>query len=53
MSKYRCLVCRYVYDPAAGDPDHGVPPGTAFENLPPEWVCPECGADQSQFEKLS
>ena len=50
MSKYKCMVCEYIYDPAAGDPDGGVEPGTAFENIPQEWVCPVCGVDKSQFE---
>lgn len=51
MDKYRCVVCDYIYDPAQGDPDSGVQPGTAFEALPDDWVCPVCGADKSQFEK--
>lgn len=50
MTKYRCTICDYVYDPAAGDPGNGVAPGTAFEDLPADWVCPLCGADQSNFE---
>ena len=49
MSKYVCDVCGWVYDPAMGDPDNGVVPGTPFEQVPDEWVCPECGADKSQF----
>jgi rubredoxin len=49
MQKYTCQVCGYVYDPAKGDPENGVPAGTAFENLPDDWVCPVCGADKSQF----
>lgn len=53
MDKYVCTVCGYIYDPAQGDPQNGVNPGTPFENLPPEWVCPVCGAKQFQFEKLS
>jgi rubredoxin len=52
MAKYQCLVCGYIYDPGLGDPNSGVPAGTAFEKLPPEWVCPVCGADKSQFVKL-
>ena len=52
MSKYQCSVCGYIYNPAVGDPDHGAPGGTAFERLPPDWVCPVCGADKSQFVKL-
>jgi len=51
MDKYVCTMCGYIYDPAKGDPDNGVAPGTAFEALPAEWVCPVCGAMQSQFEK--
>lgn len=50
MDKYTCSVCGYVYDPANGDPDNGVSPGTAFEDLPDDWVCPVCGADKSLFE---
>lgn len=50
MKKYVCGVCGFVYDPAKGDPDNGVPPGTPFENLPANWVCPVCGASKDQFE---
>ncbi len=49
MTKYVCDVCAYVYDPEGGDPDNGAPPGTAFESLPEDWVCPECGVDKDQF----
>ncbi|HET6442888.1 MAG TPA: rubredoxin [Phycisphaerae bacterium] len=52
MKKYRCTVCGYIYDPAKGDPSNGVEPGTAFESLPDDWVCPECGAAKSEFEPL-
>ncbi len=51
MAKWVCTVCGYVYDPAVGDPDNGVAPNTSFEELPAEWVCPECGADKGMFEK--
>jgi len=51
MNKYVCTVCGYVYDPALGDPDNGVEPQTAFEDLPDDWVCPQCGADKDQFEE--
>ena len=51
MDKWRCIVCGYVYDPADGDPDNGIPPGTAFESLPDDWICPVCGASKDQFEK--
>jgi rubredoxin len=52
MDKYRCVICDYIYDPADGDPGNGVEPGTAFEDLPSDWVCPLCGADVSNFEKV-
>jgi flavin reductase (DIM6/NTAB) family NADH-FMN oxidoreductase RutF/rubredoxin len=51
--KWVCTVCGYVYDPALGDPEHGIPPGTRFEQLPESWVCPECGATKDQFEPLA
>ena len=47
--KYVCNVCGYVYDPEKGDPDNGVPPGTAFEDLSDDWVCPECGVGKDEF----
>ena len=50
MEKYVCQVCGYVYDPAVGDPDGVVEPGTTFEDLPDDWVCPVCGAAKDQFE---
>ena len=52
MDKWQCAVCGYVYDPEKGDPDAGVEPGTAFEDLPVEWVCPICGAARDQFVKI-
>ena len=52
MDKYKCLVCGYIYDPAKGDPDNGVVPGTSFDRVPEGWVCPECGAPKSEFEKI-
>ena len=52
MKRYRCTVCGYVYDPAIGDPDNGVKPGTAFEAIPDTWICPECGASKSAFEAV-
>ncbi|WP_437761977.1 rubredoxin [Sorangium sp. So ce281] len=52
MKKYRCLVCGFVYDPAVGDPDTGVAPGTSFEDLPDTWMCPECGATKADFEPI-
>ena len=51
MEKYVCEPCGYVYDPAEGDPDNGVEPGTPFEKLPEDWVCPVCGATKDMFVK--
>ncbi len=51
MEKYECTVCGYVYDPEKGDPDSGIKPGTPFEELPDDWVCPVCGAEKDKFEK--
>ena len=52
MRKYKCLVCDYIYDPSIGDPDSGIEPGTAFENLPDDWLCPLCGVGKDQFAPL-
>lgn len=52
MSKYECTVCGYIYDPAKGDPDNGIEPGTPFEELPDDWVCPVCGAGKEDFEEV-
>ena len=49
MQKWRCTVCGYVYDPEQGEGD--IPPGTPFEELPDDWVCPLCGAPKEMFEK--
>lgn len=51
MDKYVCQVCGYVYDPEQGDPESGIDPGTSFEKLPEDWVCPICGAPKDDFEK--
>jgi len=50
--KYKCTVCGYVYDPELGDPDGGIAPGTPFEKIPDDWVCPVCGVAKSEFEKV-
>jgi rubredoxin len=52
MGKYLCLICQYVYDPAVGDPDSGIEPGTAFADIPDDWVCPECGVGKDDFEAI-
>jgi len=48
---YECLICGYVYDPSVGDPEHGIAPGTPFDELPADWVCPVCGAPRDMFKK--
>ena len=49
MDKYRCTICGYVYDPAEGDPQSGIDPGTPFEKLPEDYICPLCGAGKDEF----
>ena len=51
MKKFICSVCGYIYDEAAGIPDRGIEPGTKWEELPPDWVCPLCGAPKSAFRE--
>jgi len=51
MDKWECP-CGYVYDPAEGDVEHGVQPGTAWDDVPEDWVCPKCGAEKEFFEKV-
>ncbi len=48
--KYICTVCDYIYDPALGDPDSGIAPGTLFKDIPEDWECPDCGVNKSDFE---
>ena len=52
MDKYVCDVCGYIYDPAVGEPDNGIEPGTAFEDLPEDWLCPLCGVGKDEFSKV-
>ena len=53
MKRWRCTICDHIYDPADGDPDSGVSPGTPFENLPESWCCPTCGATKADFEEMA
>lgn len=53
MKKYVCTVCGYVYDEAAGDPEHGIAPGTPWENVPDDFECPLCSVGKDQFEEES
>ena len=50
MQKYICTVCDYIYDPALGDEDSGIAPGTSFEDIPDDWECPDCGVSKEEFE---
>ena len=49
MKRYQCDTCDYIYDPEEGDPENGIAPGTPFESLPDDWVCPICGAAKDEF----
>ncbi|MFA5561188.1 MAG: rubredoxin [Eubacteriales bacterium] len=52
MKQYRCIPCGYIYDPAQGDPDQGIAPGTAFEDLPEDYHCPICYVGRDEFEEI-
>ncbi len=52
MDKYQCDACEYIYDPELGDPTQGIPAGTAFEDLPEDWECPDCGVGKDLFTKI-
>lgn len=53
MQRFECVVCGYIYDPVDGDPDNGVEPGTSFESISEDWVCPLCGVGKDQFEPVN
>ena len=53
MKKYLCTVCDWTNDPARGDPEGGIAPGAAFEEIPDDWVCPVCGVGKDQFEEVA
>jgi flavin reductase (DIM6/NTAB) family NADH-FMN oxidoreductase RutF/rubredoxin len=52
MTKYKCTVCGYIYEPEKGDPESGIKPGTSFEELPDDWECPICGVGKDEFEEV-
>jgi rubredoxin len=52
MRKWQCIVCGFIYDEAEGLPDEGIPAGTAWEDVPEDWECPECGASKADFEMV-
>lgn len=52
MKKWQCAICGWIYDEAEGDPDNGIPPGTAWQEVPVDWICPDCGATRDSFEMV-
>ncbi len=52
MKKYECTICGYIYDETTGDPDHGIAPGTKFEDIPDDWTCPMCGMAKDMFAEV-
>lgn len=52
MAKWECEICGYVYDEALGDPDHGIAPGTSWDEVPDDWLCPDCGVEKAQFQMI-
>jgi len=52
VSKWQCTACAYAYDPEAGDPENGVAPGTPWEKVPEDWLCPVCGVGKELFEEI-
>jgi rubredoxin len=50
LQKYKCPTCDYIYDPSIGDEEANISPGTSFEDLPEDWVCPDCGEPKEEFE---
>jgi rubredoxin-NAD+ reductase len=52
MSKWECIVCGLIYDEKEGWPDDGIAPGTKWEDVPEDWLCPDCGVGKEDFELL-
>ena len=52
MKRYKCRVCGHIYDPREGDPKGNIKPGTAFEDIPDDWVCPVCGVEKGEYEPI-
>jgi rubredoxin len=53
LQKYKCTICGHVYDPVFGDPDSGIAPGTPFEDIPYDWVCPVCQVGKEDYVKIA
>ncbi|MBQ0753962.1 MAG: rubredoxin [Gammaproteobacteria bacterium] len=52
MRKWECVVCGYIYDEAEGSPEEGIPAGTSWDDVPDDWVCPDCGVSKDDFEMV-
>ena len=52
MKTWRCAICGFIYDEAAGDPDHGIAPGTLWSDVPDSWACPQCAVSKSEFDMV-
>jgi rubredoxin len=52
MKRYMCVICGFIYDEAKGLPEDGIEPGTRWEDIPPNWTCPDCGARKEDFEMM-
>ena len=52
MAKWECLICGYIYDEECGDLDGGIAPGTRWEDIPDDWLCPDCGAGKADFHRI-
>jgi rubredoxin len=52
MKTYQCIICGFIYEEAAGLPEHGIAPGTSWDDIPADWKCPECGEAKSDFEMV-
>ncbi|WP_281783830.1 rubredoxin [Sinimarinibacterium flocculans] len=52
MARYECVICGHIYDEELGDPETGIAPGTRWEDIPDDWMCPDCGAGKDSYEKI-
>ena len=50
--KYKCIICEFIYDEELGLPEEGIAPGTAWDDVPEDWICPECGVGKSDFDMV-
>jgi rubredoxin-NAD+ reductase len=52
VAEWECQICGHIYDEAKGDPDHGIPPGTLWKDVPDTWTCPGCGVGKDRYEPI-